>query len=201
VFIGGAPASGKTTLGHALAPALGAALLDLDVATGPLTRLVLELVGATDFSDPRVSDLTRDRRYETLLALAVDITRGGTSVVLVAPFTAERDAAVWTATAARMAVSADPHLVWLTLPPDELARRLVTRGAARDLMKRRDPAGWLASLDIDNPSAPHLALDAIRPLDELVAAVIAHLDLQRSTDGSLYGRNPCDLLHNGGQPT
>jgi predicted kinase len=178
VFIGGAPASGKTTLGRALAPVLGAALLDLDVATGPLTGLVLELAGATDLSDPIVAGLTRDRRYETLFALAADITRVGTSAVLVAPFTAERDAAVWAAVAARLARSAEPHLVWLTLPPDELSRRLVARGSTRDVVKRRDLAGWLASLETERPSAPHLALDARRPVDELVAAVVAHLDGQ-----------------------
>jgi predicted kinase len=191
VFVGGAPASGKTTLGRALAPALGAALLDLDVATGPLTSLVLELIGATDLSDPRVAELTRDRRYETLLALAADITRGGTSVVLVAPFATERDAAVWAAIAARMAVSADAHLIWLTLPPDELARRLIARGAARDTAKRRDPAAWLASLETDTPSAPHLALDAMRPVDELVAAVGTHLHSRRSINQPVHGDRTC----------
>jgi LacI family transcriptional regulator len=37
VLIGGPPATGKSTLAAALAPHLAAALLDLDVATGPLT--------------------------------------------------------------------------------------------------------------------------------------------------------------------
>ena len=45
MLIGGPPATGKSTLAAALAPQLGAALLDLDVATGPLTRVVSELIG------------------------------------------------------------------------------------------------------------------------------------------------------------
>ena len=40
VLVAGPPATGKSTLATALAPHLGAAILDLDVATGPLTRVV-----------------------------------------------------------------------------------------------------------------------------------------------------------------
>jgi shikimate kinase len=43
VLIGGPPATGKSTLAAALAPHLDAAILDLDVATGPLTRVVSDL--------------------------------------------------------------------------------------------------------------------------------------------------------------
>src|SRR6266567_2151723 len=45
ILIGGPPATGKSTMAAALAPRLGAALLDLDVATGPLTRVISGLTG------------------------------------------------------------------------------------------------------------------------------------------------------------
>ena len=70
VLIGGPPATGKSTLAAALAPHLGAALLDLDVATGPLTRVVSELVGVRDLDDAVLAGLTRAARYDTLLGLA-----------------------------------------------------------------------------------------------------------------------------------
>ena len=70
VLIGGPPATGKTTLATALAPRLGAALLDLDVATGPLTRVVSDLIGVHDPDDPALARLTRAARYDTLLGLA-----------------------------------------------------------------------------------------------------------------------------------
>ena len=70
MLIGGPPATGKSTLAAALAPALGAALLDLDVATGPLTREVSDLAGVRDLDDPVLAGLTRDARCETLLGLA-----------------------------------------------------------------------------------------------------------------------------------
>jgi predicted kinase len=90
ILIGGAPATGKSTLAAALAARLGAALLDLDVATGPLTNVVSDLIGAADLGDPRMAQLTRAPRYATLFALAEDNLRVGMSVVLVAPFSAPR---------------------------------------------------------------------------------------------------------------
>ena len=92
VLLGGPPATGKSTLAAALAPHLDAAILDLDVATGPLTRVVSELIGVRDrdLHDPVLAGLTRDARYATLLGLAEANLRAGRPVVLVAPFSAER---------------------------------------------------------------------------------------------------------------
>jgi len=176
VLIGGAPATGKSTLAAALAPRLGAAVLDLDVATGPLTRVVSDLLGVADLSDPRIAGRTRAPRYDTLLALAEDNLRAGTPVVLVAPFTAERSVDGWTAVAGRLsAQDAGPVLVWLHLPADRLVDRLIRRDAVRDTAKMQDPAGFLATIDGDPPAAPHLALDATAPVTELVERVVAHL--------------------------
>lgn len=175
MLIGGPPASGKTTLAAALAPALGAAPLDLDAATGPLTALVLELIGARDLSEHEAAALTRDRRYATLLALAGDIARAGLPTVLTAPFTRERTPAGWAAATAELAQDAEPRLVWLTVPAAESVRRLESRAAARDTGKRADPAAWLASLPIDPPSVEHLALDGTVSVGALVEAVRADL--------------------------
>jgi predicted kinase len=172
VLIGGAPGTGKSTLAAALAPRLGAALLDLDVATGPLTAVVSDVVGAADLSDPRIARLTRTPRYETLYGLAEDNLRAGMSVVLVAPFTTERTAEGWTAVVRRLT---HPVLVWLHLPDEELVERLTRRDAARDTAKTANPSAYLAAIDRDPPAAPHLALDATGPPAELVEAVLAHL--------------------------
>jgi predicted kinase len=90
VLIGGPPATGKTALATALAPHLGAAVLDLDVATGPLVRVVSGLAGVHDLDDPVLARLTRDARYETLLGLAEANMRAGRPVVLVAPWPCHR---------------------------------------------------------------------------------------------------------------
>lgn len=175
VFVGGPPASGKTTLAEALAPALRAVVLDLDVVTGPLTDLVLRLTGAADLSEPAVAELTREPRYRTLLSIAEQVARAGASSVVVAPFGAERDAARWAETVGRLQPFADPCLVWLTLAPEQLAGRLAARSAPRDVVKLRDPARFAAGVDVSVPSAPHLRLDAARPISDLVAAVIRHV--------------------------
>jgi len=174
VLISGPPATGKSTLGLALAPRLGAAVLDLDVATGPLVQVVSDLLGVRDLNDPALARLTRDARYRTLLDLAEANVRAGRPVVLIAPFGAERaSSSAWAATAGRLA--ADPVLVWLQLPPAELIRRLTGRALPRDEDKIKDPQAYLASLDLRPPVVPHLALDATEPAAGLVQSVLAHL--------------------------
>jgi predicted kinase len=174
VLIGGPPATGKSTLAMALAPRLDAALLDLDVATGPLTRVVSELTGRHDLDDPVLAGLTRDARYETLLGLAAANVGAGRSVVLVAPFSLERSrVAAWHATTGRIPASAT--MVWLYLEPDELIRRLTERGLARDDSKLRDPASYLTGLDLEPPAIPHLAVDASQPTAEQVSSVLERL--------------------------
>ena len=187
VLVGGPPATGKSTLAAALAPRLGAALLDLDVVTGPLTGVVADLIGVPDLADPRIARLTRTPRYDTLFALAGDILRGGLPVVLVAPFTAERSMDRWSALARRLGTR--PALVWLSLPPHLHLERLARRGAARDAGKLADPDTFLAGLDRDPPTAPHVLVDAARePADQvdLVLAYLAHHGL------AIDGRPPAD---------
>jgi predicted kinase len=174
VLIGGAAGTGKSTLAAALAPRLGAALLDLDVATGPLTEVIAGLIGRSDLSDPGLAARTRAPRYDTLLALAADNLRAGRPVVLVAPFTAERRAEGWAAVTARLAPAA-PALVWLRLAPGEHVARLRSRAATRDTDKIGDPDAFLATVDAAPPTVPHLLLDAARPTADLVRDVLAHL--------------------------
>lgn len=174
VLIGGPPATGKSTLALALAPRLGAALLDLDVATGPLTRVVSELAGTRDLDDPVLAGLTRTARYDTLLGLAEANLLAGRPVVLVAPFSTERTLpSAWEDTRRRLPGQAT--MVWLHLPAQEMIRRLTQRALGRDENKIRDPAAYLTGLDLKPPVIPHLALDAAEPTAVLVSAVLSHL--------------------------
>jgi predicted kinase len=176
VLVSGAAGTGKSTLAAALAPRLGAAVLDLDVATGPLTEVLSGLLGRTDLSDPAVAALTRAPRYETLLALAEDNLRAGVPVILVAPFTAERSPTGWAVVADRLGPHADGLvLLWLDLPADHHIARLKRRDAARDSDKVRDPETFLATVDRVAPAVEHLALDATRPAAELVGRVADYM--------------------------
>jgi len=144
------------------------------VAAGPLVRVISGLTGVHDLDDPALARLTREARYETLIGLAVGNLRAGRPVVLVAPFSTERaQPSAWVTTTRRLA--AEPTLVWLHLPPDELVRRLTRRAEARDENKIRDPASFLTALDLAPPAVPHLPLDATQLTPVQVQAVLHHL--------------------------
>jgi predicted kinase len=158
-----------------LAGRLRAALLDQDVATQPLVDVVRGLVGADDLDDPRLASVTRPARYEVLAALAIDNLSAGVPVVLVAPYTTERaNPQAWGDLRSRLASAGGaPLLVWLSLRPDEIVRRLRARGADRDQAKLVEGSAYLGTLaEPAAPSVPHLALPADLPPDQLVQRVL-----------------------------
>ncbi|MEU6538417.1 AAA family ATPase [Streptomyces sp. NPDC047000] len=168
----GPPASGKSTVGEVLAAGLGAALLDQDTLTGPLTAVVAGLLGTDDLDDPGLSRATRHARYETLTAGAEHNLRAGVPVVLVAPYTAERrDPAAWTALAGRLEQAGGvPSMVWLRLDAATLLSRMRLRAAPRDRPKLADP-GYADRVDLAAPAVAHLALDATAPPEAAWARV------------------------------
>ncbi|GAA5170518.1 hypothetical protein GCM10023321_67730 [Pseudonocardia eucalypti] len=186
VLVSGAPASGKSTLGAALARRLGAALLDQDVITGPLTEVVAGLVGTDDLDDPALRDRTRAARYESVLATAVANLGVGRPVVAVGPFTRERsDPAAWAATRDRLrAAGGRPALVWLRVEPDELLRRMRARGAGRDRGKLADPARLAVAAE--PPRVEHIELDGTRPTEWLADRLAARL----AAGGARVGNGP-----------
>lgn len=136
VVIAGPPASGKTTLGAALARALHHAFIDLDIVTGPLTRAALALAGADETAlDGELGEQLRDARYGALLDTAEANLRAGIGVVLTGPFTRERsDPASWEALRARLG-GAETCLICLELDERHRRARMRARGAVRDQRK------------------------------------------------------------------
>ncbi|HST82180.1 MAG TPA: AAA family ATPase [Kineosporiaceae bacterium] len=180
VVITGAPATGKSTLGRRVARRLHAALIDQDVATQPLVAVIQRLVGIHDLDDERLARVTREARYEAIAALAVDNLRVGIPVVLVAPYTSERaDEQAWADLADRfVSAGGTPLLVWLSLEPTRILRRLQARGALRDQAKVTTDRAYLAQLSraAAQPSAPHLALPAEQASEVLVRRVLGALN-------------------------
>ena len=171
----GAPGSGKSVLGRALAADVGAVLLDQDVLTGPLTGVVARLVGAEpeDLDDPRLRAALGGAPYDALLDTARDNLAIGRDIVVIAPFTlALGSEAAVRATAERLATTRI-HVVWADCHPDELLRRLRERGSARDRRKLADFATWLARVR-QPPAAEHVRVDTSLPIDaQLAVARIA----------------------------
>jgi predicted kinase len=183
VLLTGAPGTGKSTLGRLLAGRLGAALLDQDVATKPLVDIVRRLVNIDDLDDPRLGNLTRAARYEVLADLAVDNLSAGVPVVLVAPYTTERARPqAWTDLRSRLvAAGGTPLLVWLSLEPAEIVRRLRDRGAARDQARLLDEGSYLDKLSALTaaPLVPHLPVPAGLPQDAIMTRVLEALPTPR----------------------
>jgi predicted kinase len=177
VLLAGGPAAGKSTVGRALARRLRAALIDQDTATAPLVAVVADLVGVQDLDDARLAGPTRQARYETVSAIAEDNLRAGIPVVMVAPFTDERRSLeAWAALDRRLrAAGGVPLLVWLHVQPATAVQRLRVRGAARDLAKVTDPAGFAAASDLAEPAGPYLGVDGESPTHDVVRRVLAAL--------------------------
>ena len=178
--VAGMPGSGKSTVGRLLAARLGAVLLDQDTATNPLMAQLARLAGAGDDLDhPALRGPVRQARYDCLIDVAVENVGIGSSVVLVAPFTAEvRDPVSWAELGRRF----DPvplRLVWVAVPA----------AVARDRRRRRNlprDAAWAASTadaDVPPPVVPHLLADGTAdPATE--AGRVAALLLAGGPDGS-----------------
>lgn len=137
LFVAGPSASGKSTLGRSLARELAWTMLDLDTMTNPL----FEAFGgeAEMLSSNRRTGRTMINavRYECLFATAAENLALGNSVVMVAPFTSERnDEAVWLQRLSRLELASDSAtLVWVDTPRETVLKRIRDRGAARDLAR------------------------------------------------------------------
>ena len=183
LLVSGAPGSGKSTLGRALADWLGFDLVDLDEVGAEVTGRSLGVIGAPPeaLDDPEVAPGLRAPRYAALASHAARLVAAGRGVVAVAPFTAERrdpgrhaafvgevmGGGAWATDAAL--------LVYVKTPEEEIARRLAARGAERDRRKLADPALLRRSARPVPPVVDHLGVDGTAPLAEQVAAVVSRL--------------------------
>ncbi len=141
VVIAGPPASGKTTLGAALARALHHAFIDLDTVTAAMTRAALALAGADETAlAGALGERLRDARYSAVLDTAAANLDVGLGVVLSGPFTRERtDAGRWAAVRERLG-RPDAALICLELDEPARRRRMRARSAPRDRAKLSRPA-------------------------------------------------------------
>ena len=130
--VAGVAGSGKSTLGRALATALGAPLLDLDSLTNPLLDgLPREILGGHWLASAHRAAI-RDGRYAALRAVTRDTVATAGRAVLVAPFTAElRGGEPWEQLR-RAAGAAELRMVHIDGDAELFAARRAARSAERD---------------------------------------------------------------------
>lgn len=159
LVVAGSAGAGKSTFAGALAAHLGAAILDLDSMYAPLMPLLR----------PDVDPATlRAVLYGGLCDAAAPSLAAGTSVLLVAPWTAERrDPGAWAVLAATLVgAGGTARLVWVSLDASTLLARLRDRGLDRDAAKLAAPGPWLDKARPDEPPAvDHIRVDGGRPAE------------------------------------
>jgi predicted kinase len=162
----GEPGSGKSTLARAIAPRIGAVVLDKDVIKASLLRSsIVETQAAAG-------------AYEVYFAQARHLVEQGHSVILDNPVFWERVEERWL----EVSELADcPPILIETVcaDRDELVRRLATREALES--QPRDPLD-LKRYPTSSPTQyiPRLTLDtATRTVDDLVSEAVAYIE-QRS---------------------
>ena len=170
VVLAGAAGTGKSTLGALLARRLGAALLDFDTLTEPLSAALL---AGEELGTPREREVVRPLRYATLTAVALEVLACGVGVVAAAPWTRELGDHAWFVDLHARVGERGGRLVVARLRCDEPVRlaRLARRGALRDTGRPPSPPA-------PEPVVPHLGLDTTdldpagreRCLEALVAA-------------------------------
>jgi len=168
VLVGGLPGTGKSTLAAGIAAARGWQLLRSDVVRRDLANDQQASPGAPGFGTGRYRPGEVARTYAAMLARAVELVRGGESVVLDATWTSRRQRQL----AALAAASCGAHLVALRCdaPLALAARRIARRAAAgldaseasarvaREMAARAD--AWPEAATVDTTGAKRTSLGA-----------------------------------------
>lgn len=165
--ISGVAGSGKTTLAHAWAPTMGAAIVDLDVVAANVVDTALH--EHPEARPWQINAAYRVQRYRCLID-AITSERRSATVMAVAPFTQEIAGEAPWSQFVRDIGGKPVDLVWIQTGARALSERIALRGAARD-GGRSD-----AAVPKPPPGVPHHAVNGELPVPEIVASLRSRFD-------------------------
>lgn len=186
-IVAGAPGAGKTTVADLLRTGLDPrpALLDKDVLFAGFVTEVQDAHGRSrgEREGPWYDEHVKIHEYTGMTRAAAQIRASGCPVMLVAPFTTQiHDPDRWYAWIADLG-GPPVELVWVSLAPDLLRRRLEERGSPLDTGKLADWETFVERMQPTTPPpVPHHRIDTSGSMDAVRRQISALTSPARDTD-------------------
>lgn len=157
-FVSGLPGSGKSHFSKKLAKQLELKIIDFDDNLSELIRKhksEYDQVGSEKFLENHAQ-----QRYADLIKRAVAQLEGGSSVVIVAPFSKQiKDQKLWSDLIKPITkFEANPTLYWVFISPETRRKRLTGRAAVRDEQKIANLDEYIKSHPSTPPVVDHIVI-------------------------------------------
>lgn len=178
VVIVGAPSSGKTKLGRAIAAKLHLAISDKDHVTGQLLAAMMKDAGfeGEDYSQ---TSLNRFRKaiYGCMEDVAKDNLRANMGTVIISPYIDRGEEGWFEALKQRVDPDGEAvwDIVWIDITPDLALGRIQARNSPRDVIKVKTWPEFAAKTFWGAPSCEHLRVDAAEEFDVKLKQVVKYL--------------------------
>lgn len=178
VVVVGAPSSGKTKLGRAVAKKLHLAISDKDNVTGQLLAALMKDAGL-EGEDYSQTDFNRFRKsiYGCMEDVAKDNLRVGMGTVIISPYV-DRAYANWFEDLKERVDAereADWYVIWIDITPELALERIIKRDSPRDVIKVANWNTFVRKTYWGAPACEYLRVDAETDFDKKVSQVIEYV--------------------------
>lgn len=183
VVVIGAPSSGKTKLGRAIAKRLHLAVSDKDHVTGQLLAALMK-DACYEGEDYSQTDLNRFRSaiYGCMEDVAKDNLNAGMGTVIISPYV-DRGEEGWLE---GLKSRVDPNseatwsVVWIDITPELALERIIKRGSPRDVFKLANWDSFVSKTFWGEPSCEHLKVHASDDFDNKLENAVAYIESMKN---------------------
>ena len=178
VVVVGAPSSGKTKLGRAIARELHLAVSDKDHVTGQLLAAMLKDAGV-EGEDYSQTDFNRFRTaiYGCMEDVAKDNLRASMGTVIISPYIDRNKTSWFDDLKSRVDVDneADWSVIWIDIAPELALERIKKRNSPRDVFKMQAWEVFAEHTYWGEPACKHLCLDAELDFDSKLIQAVSYV--------------------------